>query len=177
MTVCQPKYGIEFRRLPAVWWIGLPETFSCRMELSTSDCQLGKHYVTQGHLCPQFVVFSVAFATKKLCLRDGALDTRHGFRWCFWGPWVEWWWTDSHFVQKNMKTSHFLCAKYSPAHAVQYLQLYQALLWSNRTAQRFNTTAGLRNYGTPRWFYKPCGAIVSHTCVGIKSLCGSVGSQ
>ena len=42
------------------------------------------------------------------------------------------------FCAKNMQTSHFLCAKFSPARAVLYLQLNRALLWSNRTAQRFN---------------------------------------
>ena len=42
--------------------------------------------------------------------------------------------------KKNMQTSHFLCAKFSPTLAVLYLQLNQALVWSNRTAQRFNTT-------------------------------------
>ena len=57
------------------------------------------------------------------------------------------------FCAKNMQTSHFLCAKFSPARAVLYLQLNRALLWSNRTAQRFNTTAGVRNYGTA-WFCK-----------------------
>ena len=83
-------------------------------------------------------------------------------------------------------TSHFLCAKFSPARAVLYLQLNRALLWCNRTTQRFNTAAGVQ---------KPaCGAIVSddlrchsfwrpwvawflNTCGGVKSLCGSGGSQ
>ena len=58
------------------------------------------------------------------------------------------------FCAKNMQTSKFLYAKFSPARAVLYLQMNRALLWSNRTAQRFNTTAGVRNYGTTRWFYK-----------------------
>ena len=70
-----------------------------------------------------------------------------------------------------MQNSHFLCAKFSPALAVLYFQLNRVLLWSNRTAQRFNTTAGVqklchrrcsetiapqvfRNYGTARWFYR-----------------------
>ena len=52
-------------------------------------------------------------------------------------------------AKKNMQTSHFLCAKISPARVVLYLQLNQALLWSNRTAQRFNITAGVRNYAVP----------------------------
>ena len=76
------------------------------------------------------------------------------------------------FCSKNMQNSHFMCATFSPAHAVPYFQLTWALLWSNRTAQRFNTTAGvqklchrkcsetiapqvLRNYGSARWFYRP----------------------
>ena len=70
-----------------------------------------------------------------------------------------------------MQNSHFLCATFSPARAVPYFQLTWSLLWSNRTAQRFNTTAGVeklchrrcwetiapqvfRNYGTARWFYR-----------------------
>ena len=70
-----------------------------------------------------------------------------------------------------MQNSQFLCAIFSPACAVPYFQLTWALLWSNRTAQRFNTTAGVqklchrrcseiiapqvfRNYGTARWFYR-----------------------
>ena len=75
------------------------------------------------------------------------------------------------FWAKNMQTSHFLCAKFSPARPVLYLQPHRALLWSNRTAQWLNTTAGLqklchcscsetiapqvfRNYGTAHWFYR-----------------------
>ena len=69
-----------------------------------------------------------------------------------------------------MQNSHFLCATFSPARGVPYFQLTWSLLWSNRTAQRFNTTAGVeklchrrcwetiapqvfRNYGTAHWFY------------------------
>ena len=102
---------------------------------------------------------------------DGALEIRHGFRWWCWAPQEEWWWSDSHFVQKNMHNSHFLCAAFSPARAVPYSLLTWALLWSNRTAQRFNTTAGVqklchrscsetispqvfRNDGTAHWFYR-----------------------
>ena len=48
------------------------------------------------------------------------------------------------FCAKNSQTSHFLCAKFSPARAVLYFQLNRVLLWSNRTAQRFNTTAGVQ---------------------------------
>ena len=70
-----------------------------------------------------------------------------------------------------MQNSHFLCATFSPARTVPYFQLPWALLWSNRTAQGFNTTAGVqnlchrrcckiiapqvfRNYGTARWFHR-----------------------
>ena len=69
-----------------------------------------------------------------------------------------------------MQTSHFFCAKFSPARAVLYFQLNQALLWSNRTAQRFNTTAGVQklwhrmvllNQRAVPYFLKTCGAIVS----------------
>ena len=67
------------------------------------------------------------------------------------------------FCAKNKQTSHFVCAKLSPARAVLYLQLYQALLWSNGTAQRFNTTTMAPHAG----FTKPCGAIGSHTCGGV----------
>ena len=55
------------------------------------------------------------------------------------------------FCAKNMQTSHFLSAKFSPARTVLYLQPNRALLWSNRIAQRFVTTAGVRNYGTARF--------------------------
>ena len=70
-----------------------------------------------------------------------------------------------------MQNSHFLCEKFSPAHVVPYFQLTLALLWSNRTVQQFNTTAGVQklyhtlcletigpqvftNYGTSRLFYR-----------------------
>ena len=75
------------------------------------------------------------------------------------------------FCAKNMQNSHFVCATFSPARAVPYFQLTWALLWSNRTAQRFNITACVqklrhrrcsetrapqvfRNYRTARWFYR-----------------------
>ena len=75
------------------------------------------------------------------------------------------------FCAKNMQNSHILCATFSSACAVHFFQLTWALLWSNRTAQQFNTTAGVqklchrrcsetiapqvfRNYGTARWFYR-----------------------
>ena len=74
-------------------------------------------------------------------------------------------------TKNNMQNSHFLCATFSPARAVSYYQLTWALLWLNRTAQWFNTTAGVQklchrrcsetiapqvfwNYGTARWFYR-----------------------
>ena len=70
-----------------------------------------------------------------------------------------------------MQNSLFLCATFSPVRAVPYFQLNWALLWSNKTAQRFNTTAGVqklchrkcwetiapqvfRNYGAAHWFYR-----------------------
>ena len=70
-----------------------------------------------------------------------------------------------------MQYSHFWCETFSPARGVPYFQLTWALLWSNRTAQRFNTTAGVqklchrrcsetiapqvfRNCGNTRWFYR-----------------------
>ena len=75
------------------------------------------------------------------------------------------------FCAKNMQNSHFLCATFSPACAILYFLPTWALLWSNRTAQQFNTTAGvqklcqrscsetiapqvLKNYGTAHWFYR-----------------------
>ena len=75
------------------------------------------------------------------------------------------------FCAKNMQNSHFFCATFCPARAVQYFQLTWALLWSNRTAHRFNTTEAVqkqchhkcsetiapqvfRNYGTACWFYR-----------------------
>ena len=70
-----------------------------------------------------------------------------------------------------MQNSHFLCAKFCPARAVPYFQLTWGLEWSQQTAKRFNTTAGVqklcyrrcsetiapqvfRKYGTVRWFYR-----------------------
>ena len=75
------------------------------------------------------------------------------------------------FGLKKIQSSHFLCATFSPARAVPYFQLTWALLWSSRTAQQFNTTAGVhklchrrcsetiapqvfRNYSTALWFYQ-----------------------
>ena len=74
------------------------------------------------------------------------------------------------FCAKITQNLHFLCAKFSPARPVPYFQLTWALLWSNRTTQQFNTTAGVqklchrmcwetialqvfRIYGTASWFY------------------------
>ena len=74
-------------------------------------------------------------------------------------------------IAKNMQNSHFLCATFSHARAVPYFHLTWVLLWSIRTAQQFNTTAGVqklchrrcwetmvtqvfRNYGTTRLFYR-----------------------
>ena len=75
------------------------------------------------------------------------------------------------FCAKNMQNLDSLCATFSTARTVPYFQLTWALLWSNRTAQRFNITAGVqklchrmcwdtiapqvcRYYGTARWFYR-----------------------
>ena len=74
------------------------------------------------------------------------------------------------FSAKNMKTLHFLCAKFSPARMVLYLQLSRALLGSNKTTQQFNTTTGvqkvwhrtvLSNQRAVPEFLNTCGAIVS----------------
>ena len=60
-------------------------------------------------------------------LKRWPLDIRNGFRWWFWAPWVKWWWSDHHFVKKNMQNSLFLCAKFSPSGLVLYLQLTWAV--------------------------------------------------
>ena len=99
---------------------------------------------------------------------------RHAFRWLFWVPWVEWWWSDSHFVQNKHAKFTLFCVLNLVPPAQFYFATDLSVIVIRQNQNQYNTTAGVqklwpgrssetmalqvfRNYGTAGWFFKSVG--------------------